>query len=115
MDSKSLKYSCIQTVHLIELKFGTYIIRHCLTHCVEFDEFRINSFFTGAQKIMLMHYSLLSEVIRSMLVSKRCFQLRYIYVNRRLSHCINFGVCWRRNSFCRIYKNHTLRPVDENV
>ena len=37
-------------MHSIEFKFGTYIIGHRLTYCVEFGEFRLNSFFTGAQK-----------------------------------------------------------------
>ena len=36
-------------VHLIELKFGMYFIGHRSTYCVEFDEFRINRFFTGVQ------------------------------------------------------------------
>ena len=76
MESNSLKYSSIQMVRSIELKFSMYIIRHCPTHCVEFGEFRINSFFTGTQKRILMHYSLRSQIIRSMLVSKRCFRLR---------------------------------------
>ena len=58
------------------LKFGMYIIGHCPTYCVEFGEFRINSCFTGAQKRILIHYSLWSQIVRSMLVSKRCFRLR---------------------------------------
>ena len=36
--------------HSIELKFGMHIIGHRPTYCVEFGEFRISSFFTGAQK-----------------------------------------------------------------
>ena len=75
MESNSLKFSSIQMVRSTELKFSMYIIRHCPTHFVEFGEFRINSFFTGTQKRILMHYSLRSQIIRSMLVSKRCFRL----------------------------------------
>ena len=50
MESNSLKCSSIQMVHSIELKLGMYIIGHRPTHCVEFGEFRTNSFFTGVQK-----------------------------------------------------------------
>ena len=46
----SLKCSSIKMVHWIELKFGMYIIGHRPTYCVEFGEFKINSFFTGVQK-----------------------------------------------------------------
>ena len=76
MKSNSLKCSSILTVFSIELKFGMYIIGHLSTYCVEFDEFRVNCFFTGSQKIILIHYSLWSQIVRSMLVSKRCFRLR---------------------------------------
>ena len=62
-------------VHSIELKFDMYIIGHRPTYCVEFGEFTINNFFTGAQKRIFMHYSLWSQIIRSMLVSKLCFGL----------------------------------------
>ena len=47
MESNSLKYSSIQMVHSIELKFGMHIIGHLSSYCVEFGEFRINSFFAG--------------------------------------------------------------------
>ena len=52
MEANSLKCSSIQIVQSIELKFGMYIIGHCSTYCVNFGEFRINSFcfFTGVQK-----------------------------------------------------------------
>ena len=60
MESNSLNCSSIQMVYSIELKFGMYIIGHRPTYCVEFGEFRINSFFTGAQKRILTHYSLWS-------------------------------------------------------
>ena len=59
-------------VHSIELKYGMYVIGHRPRYCVEFG---INSFFTGAQKRILIHYSLWSQIVRSMLVSKRCFRL----------------------------------------
>ena len=50
MESNSFKCSSIQMVHSFVLKFGMYIIGQRSTYCVEFVEFRINSFFTGAQK-----------------------------------------------------------------
>ena len=63
MDSNFLKFSCIQTVHFIELKYGMYITSHRLTYCVDFCEFRINSFFTGVQKNILIHYGLWSQIL----------------------------------------------------
>ena len=44
MELNSLKCSIFQIVHSIELKFGIYIIGHHLTNCIDFGEFRINSF-----------------------------------------------------------------------
>ena len=66
--------SNIQMMHSIEIKFCIHIIGHRPTYRVEFREFRMNSFFTGAQKIILIHYSLRSQIVRSMLVSKWCFR-----------------------------------------
>ena len=37
-------------VHSIVLKLGIHIIGHRPTYCVEFDEFRINSFFLQEDK-----------------------------------------------------------------
>ena len=64
MESNSLKCSSIRMVHSIELKFGMYFIGHRPTYCVEFGEFRINRFFIGAPKIILIYYNLWSQVIR---------------------------------------------------
>ena len=66
--SNFLKCSSIQMVHSNELKFGMYIIGYCTTYCVDFGEFRMNIFFTGVQKRILIHYSIWSQIIRSMLV-----------------------------------------------
>ena len=63
-------------VHSIEFKFGTYIIGHRPTNCAEPGEFRIQNFFTGAQKRILKHYSLWSQIVRSMVVSKPYFRLK---------------------------------------
>ena len=41
MKSNSLKYSSTQTVHLVELKIGMYIIGQRPTYCIDFGEFRI--------------------------------------------------------------------------
>ena len=60
MESNYLKCSYIQKVHSIELKFAMYIIGHRPRYCVEFGEFMINSFFTGVQKRILIHYSVWS-------------------------------------------------------
>ena len=53
MESNSLKYSSIQMVLSIELKFGMYIIGHHSTYRVEFGEFRINSFLREHKKEFL--------------------------------------------------------------
>ena len=58
MESNSLKYSSTQTMHLIELKFGMHIISHRPVYCIDFGEFKINSFFTGVQKRIIIHYSI---------------------------------------------------------
>ena len=50
MKSNSLKGSSIQTVHSVEFKFGMYIIDLWPTYCVDFSEFRINSFFYKSTK-----------------------------------------------------------------
>ena len=71
MESNSLKCSSIQTVLYIDLKFGMQIIGHLPTNCVNFGELRNNSLFTGAQKMILIHFSLWSQIIRSKLLSKR--------------------------------------------
>ena len=73
MESSSLKCSSIQMVHSIEIKFGMYIINHRPTYCIEFGEFRIDSIFTEEEKMVLIHYSRFSQIVRRMLVSKRCF------------------------------------------
>ena len=51
MELNFLKCSNIQTVYSIELKIGMYIVGHRPIYCIDFGEFRINSFFTGVQKI----------------------------------------------------------------
>ena len=62
-------------MYLIEFKFGMHITGHRRTNPIDFGEYRINSYFTGVQKKTLIHYSLWSQILRSMLVSKRCFLL----------------------------------------
>ena len=63
MESNSLKCPSMQTVHSIELKFDMHIIVYRLIYCVDFGEFRINSFFTGEQKSILIHYGLWSQIL----------------------------------------------------
>ena len=50
MESISSKGSSIQMVHLIELKFGMYVIGYRPTFCVDFGKFSINNSFAGVQK-----------------------------------------------------------------
>ena len=42
IESNTLKGSSVQTMHSIELKFGTYIIGHHRTNPVDFDECRMH-------------------------------------------------------------------------
>ena len=67
VESNSVKCSSIQMVHSIEVKFGMYFIGHHPTYCVVSNlvKFRMNSLFTGAQKRILIHYSLWSQIIRN--------------------------------------------------
>ena len=50
MESNSLKCSSVETVHSIKPKFDMYIIDCCPTYCVDFGEFRFNSFFLQEYK-----------------------------------------------------------------
>ena len=75
MESNSLKCSSTQMLHSIELKFVMYTIGHLSTYCVEFGEFKINSFFTGVQKRILKYYGLWNQILKWVIVSKRCIRL----------------------------------------
>ena len=75
MEPTSLKCSSIQTVHWIELKFGMCVTSHRPTYCVDFDEFRLNNVFTSVPKRILLHYSLWSEIIRSILAYLKWFRV----------------------------------------
>ena len=70
MESNYLKGSSIQTVHLLELKFGMCIINHHQTQPSDFGVCRIYTFFAGVDKRILIHYGLWDQIIRSVLVSK---------------------------------------------
>ena len=63
MESNFLKCSSMQTVHSIELKFDMHNIVHRFIYCVDFGEFKINSFFTGVQKSILIHFGLWSQIL----------------------------------------------------
>ena len=60
MEPNSLKCSSIQTMHSIELKFGMHITGHRRMNPIDFGEYRMNSFFTGVQKRILIHYGVWS-------------------------------------------------------
>ena len=55
-------------VHSIELKFGVYIISHYQMKPIEFGECEIDTFFTGIDKTIIIHYYLWSQIIKSVLV-----------------------------------------------
>ena len=93
MESNSLKCSSIDMVHSIDLKFGMYIIGHRPTHCVEFGEFRINSFFTGAQKRILIHSQVAQRYCSTLAEHCRttaCIGSSWPFFN-------NFGQYWHKN------------------
>ena len=50
-------------MHSIELKFGMSITTHRGTNPIDFAEYWINSFFTGVQKRILIHYGLSSQIL----------------------------------------------------
>ena len=53
MESNSLKCSWIQTVHLIELKFGMHITSYRRINPIDFGEYRMNSFLKKYKKVFL--------------------------------------------------------------
>ena len=63
VESNSLKCSSIQIVRSTELKFSMYITGHCRRNSIDFGEHRKNSFFTGVQKVILIHYDLWSQIL----------------------------------------------------
>ena len=68
-------YHIVETALLIELKFGIYNIGHCQKNFIDFGHCWIYSFFTGVQKIALIHYGLLSQIVKNVLVLKQYIQL----------------------------------------
>ena len=63
MEPNSLKCSNMQTVNSIELKFGMYITDPGRANSIDFGEYRMNSFFTGVQKRVLIHYGQWSQIL----------------------------------------------------
>ena len=57
------EHNSVQTAHSIEIKFVMYITGHRRTNPTDFGEYRMNSFFTGVQKRILMHYGLWSQIL----------------------------------------------------
>ena len=60
-------------VHSIELKFGTWVTGHRSTYCIGFFNLKIIVFYRSTKKNILIHYSLWSQIIISILMSKRYF------------------------------------------
>ena len=85
----------MQTVHSIELKFGMHIIVYRFKYCVDFGEFRINSFYTGVQKSFF--YTLQPLESNSL----KCSSIQTIHsinlkfnmhiIGHRSTNCIDFG------------------------
>ena len=66
-------------VYSIELKFGIYILGQSRTNPIDFSECKMHNFFflffKGAQKSFLIYYGLWNQIIKSVLMSKRCTRL----------------------------------------
>ena len=107
-------------MHSIEFKFGMYITGHRRTNPIDFGEHRTNSFFTGVQKRILIHYGLWNQILQSVLVCKRCIRLSsdlvcilQATVGRNLLILVNIG--------CIVFlyrstekNSYTLRPMRSN-
>ena len=50
-----IEHDSVKIVHSIELKFSKSITGHRRTNPIDFAEYRMNSFFTGVQKRILIH------------------------------------------------------------
>ena len=53
MEQNSLKYSSMQTVNSIDLKFDMYVAGRRRTNSIDFGEYQMYSFLTGVQKVFL--------------------------------------------------------------
>ena len=69
------KCASVQTVLFIELKFIICIDDHRPTYYNYCGKFRIKGFFTWVQKRTFIHYTLWSQIIKNMLLSKRSYWL----------------------------------------
>ena len=49
------EHNSILTVHSIELKFDMHIIVHRFIYCVDFSEYRMNSFFLQEYKKVFLY------------------------------------------------------------
>ena len=85
-------------VHSIELKFSMYITYHYKANPIDFGECRTHSFFIGV-KIIPLHYGLWNQILKTVLVSKRCIRLSSNLVcilNVKVQHIvpilINLGI-----------------------
>ena len=48
---------------MIKLKFGMHITGHRRKNPINFGEYRMNNFFTGVQKRILIHYGLWNQIL----------------------------------------------------
>ena len=95
MELNSLKCSSMQTVHSIELKFNMHNIVHHLAYCVDFGEFRINSFFYRSTK--MYSYPLLPMLSNSLkcsniqMIHSIDFKFGIYFIGHRSTNYIDFG------------------------
>ena len=82
-------------MHPIELKFGMDIIGHRWMNPNDFGEYQMNNFFTEVQNRILIYYDLWSQILKIILVSKRCILLtsNLVYMCHCRTKPINFCEC----------------------
>ena len=57
------EHDSVETVHSIEFKFGMYITAHRWTNPIDLSEYRMNNFYAGVLKRILMHYALWKQIL----------------------------------------------------
>ena len=79
-------------MHYIDLEFGTYTIGHLPRYCTILMNLQL---IQDYKKINLMHYSLWSQIIKSMLVPKKMY-VSFVQINKPIDmvkHHYNCNFC----------------------
>ena len=118
METNSLKGSCIQTVHSIELKCSTYIASHHRT--IDFTEYRMYSIFYRSTKIIsdTLRPMELNSLKSSNNESVHSIELKFgmYIIDHCPIYCIDFGEFRIKSFFSLSTKRHSyaLQPMESN-